>query len=158
MQHIQITRNITVELTLQLRGGNCQVFPTDLRAKVDPTGLYTYPDISAVCGEPKFEDDRFYTLLNPILIVEVLSSTTESYDRGQKFEHYRLLPSLQDYVLVSQWEYRIERYSRGGDGSWLYTEAVGADSTVDLPSIGCSLSLSRVYEQVKFEPMKRRNR
>jgi Uma2 family endonuclease len=157
VQHIQITRNITVELTLQMRGGRCQVFPIDLRAKVNATGLYTYADISAVCGEPEFEDDRFYTLLNPILIVEVLSSSTESYDRGKKFAHYRSLASLQEYVLVSQWEYQIERYSRNADGAWLCTEAAGAEASIELPSIHCRLSLSSVYDKVNFERARSRD-
>jgi Uma2 family endonuclease len=157
LEHTQIVTNITIDLGLQLRGTPCQIFPIELRSKVNPTGLYTYPDISAVCGEPRFEDDVFDTLVNPILIIEVLSVSTESYDRGKKFAHYRSLASLQEYVLVSQWEYQIERYSRNADGAWLYTEAAGADASVELPSIQCRLSLSSVYDKVDFERAKRRD-
>jgi Uma2 family endonuclease len=157
LEHTQIVTNITIDLGLQLRGTPCQIFPIELRSKVNPAGLYTYPDISAVCGEPRFEDDVFDTLVNPILIIEVLSVSTESYDRGKKFAHYRSLASLQEYVLVSQWEYQIERYSRNADGAWLYTEAAGADASVELPSIQCRLSLSSVYDKVDFERAKRRD-
>jgi Uma2 family endonuclease len=157
LEHIRITRNITVELIPQMRGGSCEAFLLDLRTKVAPTGLYTYPDIVVVCGEPEFEDSRFDTLLNPILIIEVLSVSTESYDRGKKFGHYRSLSSLQEYVLVSQWEYQIERYSRNADGAWLYTEAAGADASIELPSIHCRLSLANVYEKINFERAKRRD-
>jgi Uma2 family endonuclease len=151
LEHLLIVRNLVFELTLQLRGGSCQVLSNDLRTKVSSTGLYTYPDIVGICGEPELEDQHRDTLLNPILIIEVLSESTESYDRGKKFAHYRSLATLQDYLLVSQWEYQIERYSRNADGAWLYTEAAGADGSIELPSIHCRLSLSSVYDKVDFQ-------
>ena len=149
-EHTLIVTNITVELGNQFVDRPCELYPLDLRTKVSSTGLYTYPDISAVCGEPKFEDDHFDTLVNPNLIIEVLSATTESYDRGKKFAHYRTIDSLKEYVLVSQTECRIERFSRQTDSNWLYTETTDPEGSIELTSVACRLSLSRVYQKVDF--------
>ena len=119
-----------------------------MRVKVSATGLYTYPDVAVVCGEPEFEDQRSDTLLNPVLIVEVLSDSTESYDRGQKFGHYRKVPSLTEYVLVSQREYAIEQYVRQPDGPWLRSDARSLKGKLNLPSIECSIQLAEIYERV----------
>jgi Uma2 family endonuclease len=115
-EHVLIAGNVAAELRLQLRGRPCRVYPVDLRVKVSDTGLYTYPDVVVVCGEPRFDELRGDTLLNPTLIVEVLSSSTEAYDRGDKFAHYRRLDSLQEYVLVAQDRCRIERFLRQKEG------------------------------------------
>jgi Uma2 family endonuclease len=149
-EHITIVVNITTEINTQLIDRPCRVFATDLRVKVSSTGLYTYPDIVAVCEEPQNEDDHFDTLLNPQLIIEVLSESTEGYDRGKKFAHYRMIKSLREYVLVSQTECRIEKYSRQEGGNWLYRECSDPEGSIELPSVACRLSLSRVYHKVDF--------
>ncbi len=121
-----------------------------MRVFVPKTGLYTYPDLVVVCGEPKFQDNVFDTLLNPALLVEILSESTESYDRGKKFQHYRSIESLQEYVLVSQDEARIEKYVKSGDGFWTLSEAVGLNSEIKFSSIECSIALVEVYDKVNF--------
>jgi Uma2 family endonuclease len=153
-EHAKVVLNIGTELNIQFVDRPCEVYVQDLRVKVSATGLYTYPDIAAVCGEPQFEDDHFDTLINPQLIIEVLSRSTESYDRGRKFAHYRAIESLHEYVLVSQTECRIERYLRQEDGNWLYTECTDPDGSIELTSIACRLSLARTYHKVDFERAK----
>lgn len=118
-----------------------------MRIRIPATGLYTYPDVLALCEEPKFED-YFDTLLNPTLIVEVLSTSTEAYDRGKKFKHYQQIDSLAEYLLVAQDSYMIEQYVRQSGSQWLYTEAHQAESIVNLSSIGCELALRDVYAKV----------
>ncbi|HEX2094077.1 MAG TPA: Uma2 family endonuclease [Longimicrobiaceae bacterium] len=109
---------------------------------------YVYPDVTVVCGGPQLEDEHFDTLLNPTLIVEVLAPSTAGYDRGEKWEMYRRIPSLKDYLLVSQTEPRVERYTRQGEGLWLFSETNGLDSILQIDSIGCTLALRDVYERV----------
>lgn len=155
-EHTKIVANITAELINQFMDRPCEVYPLDMRTKVSPTGLYTYPDLAAVCGEPEFEDAHLDTLVNPQLIIEVLSDSTESYDRGKKFAHYRTIDSLREYLLVAQTECRIERFSRQDDGTWLYTESTDPDGSIELSSVACRLSLSRVYHKVDFERAKQR--
>jgi Uma2 family endonuclease len=150
-EHTKIAANITVELGNQLMDRPCEVYPLDMRTKVSPTGLYTYPGIVVVCSEPQFEDAHSDTLINPDLIIEILSDSTESYDRGKKFAHYRTIDSLREYVLVSQTECRIERFSRQDDGNWLYSESTDPNGSMELTSVACRLSLSRVYHKVNFE-------
>ena len=108
--HNLIASNAAGELRQQLRDRPCEVYPSDMRVKVSPSGLYTYPDVTVVCGEPQFEDAEVDTLLNPKVLVEVLSPSTADYDRGGKFTHYRRLPSLQEYVLISQDRPLVEHY------------------------------------------------
>jgi Uma2 family endonuclease len=148
--HNVIAWNIGGELRQKLKGKDCEAYPADMRVFVPETGLYTYPDLVVVCGEPQFQDDVFDTLLNPVLIIEVLSETTESYDRGKKFQHYRSIESLQEYVLVSQDEARIEKYVKSGDGFWFFTEAVGLDSEIEFSSTGCRIALGEVYDKINF--------
>lgn len=151
--HNLITTNLVRELSTQLMERRCEVYPNDMRVKVTATGLYTYPDAVVVFGEPEFEDEVEDTLLNPTLIVEVLSESTEAYDRGEKLDHYLRLPSLQEYVLVAQNRVRVERYARqAGASDWLFGVATGLEARVELPSIGCSLPLSRVYHKVGLPP------
>ena len=121
-----------------------------MRVFVPETGLYTYPDLVVGGGEPKFKDDVFDTLLNPILLIEVLSESTESYDRGKKFQHYRSIESVREYVLVAQDEARIGKYIRRGDGFWLLSEAVGLDSEIEFSSIESRVALAEVYDKVDF--------
>lgn len=147
-EHNLIAWNLSAALHAQLRGRGCEAYVGDMRVHIPATGLYTYPDIAVVCGEPRFEDGELDTLLNPTLLVEVLSPTTEGYDRGKKSAHYRTLDSLREYLLVSQEEVRVELFTRQDDGHWLLSEASRLDETVSLGSIGCALRLAEVYERV----------
>lgn len=148
--HNKITTNLSGLVWQHLKGKNCENYSNDMRVFVPETGLYTYPDLVVVCGEPQFQDDVFDTLLNPILLIEVLSESTESYDRGKKFQHYRSIESLQEYVLVAQDEARIEKYVRHGDGFWLLSEAVGFNSEIAFSSIECVIKLNEVYDKIDF--------
>jgi Uma2 family endonuclease len=146
--HNLIAANVIRELGNQLKRRPCKVYPSDMRVKVSATGLYTYPDVVVVCGEAAFDDAQRDTLVNPTVLVEVLSGSTEAYDRGKKAEHYRRLPSLQAYVLVAQHEPQLEHYARQPDGRWLLSEAHGLEASIDLPSIQCTLELAEVYDKV----------
>lgn len=125
-----------------------------MRLKVRPTGLYTYSDLAVVSGDPLFEDEHVDTLLNPALIVEILSPSTEAYDRGDKFAHYRRMESLREYVLVAQHRMLVERFTRQGD-PWVLSAASEAGAGVELGSIGCMLPLGEVYERVEFPEAER---
>jgi Uma2 family endonuclease len=150
--HNLITGNAYASLHSQLRKRPCVVYPSDMRVKISRTGLYTYPDISVVCGEPQFEDEHRDTLLNPLVMVEVLSPSTETYDRGKKFQHYRTLASLQEHLLIAQDSYRIEHYTRQADERWLLSDVNQVDAVLTLAAIQCSLAVADVYEKVTFEP------
>ncbi len=130
--HNLVMGNTYASLHAQLRKRPCLVYPSDQRVRVNDTGLYTYPDISIVCDPPLWTDDRRDTLLNPTVIVEILSPSTESYDRGKKFQHYRALESLREYVLIAQDSPRIERYIRQADNQWLLADAIGLEATIAL--------------------------
>jgi len=138
------------EIRQQLKKRPCKVYANDMRVKVDPTGLYTYPDVVVTCGKAQFDDTHLDTLLNPILIVEVLSDSTEAHDRGRKFEHYRKLGSLVEYVLIAQNRPHIESYRRQADQQWLLTECSDFDGTLRLLSIDCDLALAEVYDKVEL--------
>jgi Uma2 family endonuclease len=148
--HNLISVNLIASLKTQLRGRPCKIYPGDMRLKVEATGLYTYPDISVVCGDARFVDGECDTLTNPTVLIEVLSPSTEGYDRGKKFQEYRQLASLQEYLLVSQDSPRIERFLLQETGLWELTDAVGLAATLELPAIDCTLALTDVYEQVTF--------
>ena len=150
-RHGLIAGNFFRELSSQMRGRACHARITDQRVKVSPTGMYTYPDVVALCGEPEFEDSHVDTLLNPTVIVEVLSDSTELYDRGKKFAHYRRIDSLREYVLVSQNEMRIE-YFRHDTDRWSLFEVSDPNAILQLVSIDCHVAVSMIYEGVKFEP------
>ena len=150
LKHNRIVASLATALGTQLRRKPCEPFFGDMRIKVSPTGLYTYPDVVVVCGEPQLEDQHFDTLLNPKLIIEVLSDSTAAYDRGDKFVHYRTLESLTDYLLVAQHQPFIEHFQRQPDGSWRYSAAQGLEAELDIPTIGCVLRLAEVYERVTF--------
>jgi Uma2 family endonuclease len=148
-EHNTIAGNLYAEVRSQLKGRPCVAYIGDVRLCVGPTGLYTYPDVMAVCGERQFQDAEVKTLLNPTMIVEVLSSTTESYDRGRKFRHYQRLTSLKEYVLVAQDEIRVERFTRRGD-DWVLSVFTSLDDTLRLASIECEVSLREIYDKVEF--------
>jgi Uma2 family endonuclease len=149
--HNRITTNISGELYAALKGSPCENYASDMRVKVDATGLYTYPDIVATCANAQFEDKEIDTLLNPQLIIEVLSDSTEKYDRGEKFIQYREIPSLNDYVLVSQKQPRVEVFSRQDDGSWVMRVADSPTASVTFPSVGVTLKMQDVYARVEYE-------
>jgi Uma2 family endonuclease len=150
-EHNTIALNFAGEIRSQLKGRPCRAYMSDMRLRVTPSGLYTYPDVMAVCGERKFLDDKTDTLLNPTMIAEVLSPTTEAYDRGEKFAKYRQLPSLQEYVLIAQDKVLVERYTRQGD-QWLLKDFRSLDESLRLDSIDCEIALREIYAKVKFPP------
>jgi len=148
--HNLIVTNLVSELRGQLKGRPCEVYAADMRVKIETLRrpMYTYPDLVAVCGEPQLEDEHLDTLLNPTLLVEVLSPSTESYDRGRKFAAYRTLSSLQEVVLVAQDEPLVELYTRQPDQRWLLSEVAGLDAVAQLISVDCELSLREIYDKV----------
>jgi Uma2 family endonuclease len=148
--HHLILSNLIGELGSQLKGRPGAVLLTGQRVRVLETGLYAYPDLLAVTGEARCEDECDDTLLNPSLIFEIFSPTTEAYDRGEKFYHYRKIPTLAEYVLVSQEEPRVDQFLRQGEERWRYTPTAGRESSVSLTSIGCELRLAEVYDRVLF--------
>jgi len=149
-KHNLVAGNIFGELRQQLKGRQCEAYMGDMRVKVKATGLYTYPDVVAVCGEPQFEDEYVDTLLNPTLLVEVLSQSTERYDRIAKSSYYRTLDSLAEHLLVAQDEIRLEQYVKQANGQWLLFECSSIDAAIELESIGCSLALRDVYDKVSL--------
>lgn len=149
-RHNLIAGNVLATLHSQLRGRDCRVFPSELRVKVPDIPYYTYPDVTVVCGEWKLEDEHQDNLLNPIVLVEVLSASTQRRDRGSKFESYRRIDSLREYVLVAQDTQRAEQYSKQPDGSWIFSETSNTDGVVKLASIGCELAFTDIYEKVTF--------
>lgn len=151
-RHNLIVLNIAGELRQQMKGRPCKAYSNDMRVKISPTGLYTYPDVIGISDEARFDDEQRDTLLNPTVIVEVLSKSTEAYDRGDKFGHYRKIDTLREYLLVSQDKYLVEHYIRKSDENWLLSETAELDDSVDLPSIGCILMLSEIYDKVADIP------
>ncbi len=150
--HNRLVANLIATLHQQLRSRACQTLPSDMRVRVCSTGLYTYPDVIVVCGEPQFLDETRDTLLNPSLIVEVLSPSTEAYDRGLKFEHYRSVESVNEYLLVSSERVSAELYTRQTGGHWLLTVAGRMEDSLDLQSVGAHLALADLYEKVDLTP------
>src|ERR1035437_2680213 len=148
--HNLLVGNAYFALRQQLGKRPCTVVSNDTRVRVNPSGLYTYPDVVVVCDEPQFADERRDTLLNPTLIVEVLSESTEAYDRGQKFELYRPLESLSEYLLVSSERVSAELFARQPDGRWLLTAVSRLEDSLDLQSAGCRLAMADLYERVEF--------
>lgn len=150
-EHNLIALNIAASLHLQLKGRPCETYMADMRLGVDLVHTYAYPDVAVVCGEPEFLDDsHFDVLLNPTVVVEVLSPATEAYDRGRKFARYRRLGTLADYVLVAQERMQVEHYTRAGM-RWSLIEHDAPDAVVDLPAIGCRLTLTEVYGRIGFK-------
>jgi Uma2 family endonuclease len=143
--HYWMALQVGAELKQALRGKPCAAFNTDLRVRVLATGLCTYPDLSVICGPLSFDPDDRNTVTNPTVLVEVLSPSTERYDRGEKFEHYQKIPSLQDYVLVSVQTQKVEVFGRNADGSWRYTRS-GPGEVAQVPSVGVALSVDALYD------------
>jgi Uma2 family endonuclease len=143
--------NLSTQLSNRLNSQGCRAASSDLRVRTATDGLYTYPDVTVYCGEPILADDHRDTLLNPRVIIEILSKSTEAHDRGFKFAEYRRIESLRDYVLVSQQEPRIEVFSRAPNGKWVLSEYFGANAECEFPSVNCSIPLSAIYNGVEFE-------
>jgi Uma2 family endonuclease len=150
-QHGRITVNVTKQLDDQLADTQCEVRAGDQRVRAKPGGPYYYPDVVVVCGQPQFEDGEFDTLLNAKLIVEVLSPTTESYDRGAKFQKYRQMQSLAEYLLISQTRVHVEHHVLSPDGSWSLSEISDLNGVLELSSIGVRLKLADIYRRVRFD-------
>lgn len=150
-RHSEIVANLSYSLVGQVKGRDCHVHPNDQRVYISQTGLYTYPDVLVVCGRRRFTDSQKDTLLNPTVIIEVISESTESYDRGRKFEMYRTLESLADYLLIDQNKPLVEHFARLPDGCWVLSEHKGMDGMVTLESIDCTLALADVYDKIEFD-------
>ena len=148
--HNLINWNLARTLDRHLRNRPCEAYQNDMRVRVNATGLYAYPDTVVVCGEPQFLDETQDTLLNPTVIVEVLSPSTEAYDRGGKFELYRAIPSLNYHLLVSSERMSAELFTRQAEGGWLLTGATLPEDTIDLPAVGVRFTLADLYEKVEF--------
>jgi Uma2 family endonuclease len=148
--HNLIVGNCIQTLGQQLKKKPCRVYPSDLKLRIEATGLYTYPDLSVVCGELQLESDAGDVLLNPVVLVEVLSDSTEAYDRGKKFEHYRTIPSLMHYVLIAQDRHAIDCFSRHSNGIWFLSTCYGLDGKLTLDAIDSELLASEVYDKVVF--------
>lgn len=149
-RHTLIKENLSCEIGTRLRGGPCVGLSGDMRVHVKSTGLYTYPDYLVFCGKPQFLDSEVDTLLNPSVIIEILSDSTEKYDRGAKFKHYRSLPSLKEYVLISQDDQLIDRYIRQPDDSWLLSTFDNPSQEIELVSVGVRIPLADIYRGVDF--------
>lgn len=151
--HVLINTNITAELRSRFISNNstCRVFSNDMRVRIPEQDHYTYPDVAVACGEIQFEDDALDTLINPIVIMEILSDSTEAYDRGDKFAAYRRIPSLQEYILISQKRCRVEQFSREGDGTWRLVSFDDMEDVMTMGSIDCTLALSEIYRWIAFE-------
>jgi Uma2 family endonuclease len=148
-QHNRINMNLARELGIKFKADNfrCEAFSNDMRVKTENS--YVYPDIIITCGDAEFEDNEFDTLVNPVVIMEILSDSTELFDRTKKFFHYRKIPTLQEYILVSQHECWVEKYTRQND-IWKYQSYEGIDQSLKIESADCELSLSEIYLNVKF--------
>ena len=146
--HNLIVANVIITLGNQLKKKPCRLYPSDMRLKIERTKLYTYPDVMVVCGDRKFGDKEKDMLLNPDVIIEVLSDSTENYDRGKKFEHYRRIASLKEYVLISQNIPKIERFLKTDHRRWILDETDDEHPEIILESVGCSLNHNEVYDKV----------
>ena len=151
VNHIRIVANLTRELSNQLLTRPCDVFPIDLKVRLPDSRKFFYPDVTVVCGELQFHDERRDIILNPLLVIEVLSKSTEAFDRGAKFQAYQTIDSLKEYVLVAQDKPFVEQFVRQADGKWTYTSVAGLESSLSLPSVECTLNLSAVYDKVDFD-------
>jgi Uma2 family endonuclease len=158
-EHCLINANVIAALGQRLKGGRCRVYSNDLRVRVPRKTLYTYPDATVVCGELEREEHGAAgaTCMNPRLIVEILSPSTETYDRGRKFDLYREIPSFVEYVLIAQAEPRVETFYRRDDGGWSFGPYAGLDAAAKLLSLQIDLPLAEVFDGVRFSPQSESN-
>lgn len=148
--HNRAKENLVIEIGTRLKGSPCQTFSSDQRVKVSATGLYTYPDIVIVCGQPEYAAEDEDALTNPVAVIEVLSPSTEKYDRGAKFRQYQQLLSVKEYILVSQDEPLCERFVRQGDGSWNLTVIAGLHGELTFTTVPARIPLADIYNGVVF--------
>lgn len=150
LEHVIITRNVIVELANKLKGKSCQPFGSDLRIHIPPNTLFTYPDISIICGKPVLTDDQFDTATNPTVLIEILSPSTRNYDMGIKFKLYRDIPTLQEYILVDSENVYVEKHVRQADHTWLLSELKNRQDLLQIEALQVAVSLTDVYEDVSF--------
>lgn len=150
LKHNRIVRNLIIGIGSFLKGKSCEVFPSDMRVNIPATNSFTYPDLTIVCGKPELLDDHFDSLLNPVVIIEVLSPSTESYDRGNKFFTYQQIPSLKEYILVDSTSCTIQTILKKDDGLWQFDTIANLAATLTIQSIGQTIVLSDVYDGVEF--------
>jgi Uma2 family endonuclease len=149
--HNRIVRNLNTEIDLQLREKGCEAFPSDMRVKVPDYPPYRYPDLTALCGKPIIENlNGLDLLVNPSLIVEVLSDSTEAFDRGDKFTYYKSIKSFTEYILIAQHRPHVSQFVRHGDEFWMNLEFNDLSETIELKSVPCRLALSAIYRGVDF--------
>src|SRR5947209_3146010 len=150
-EHAQLEVNFISRLNSRLAGKGCRVFPANIRIKVPSAPPYRYADVSALCGEAQFEEiGGIRAVTNPTLIIEILSSSTEAYDRGDKFTHYQSIPSFREYLLVAQHRPHVTHLVKQADGSWIYNEYNDLSAVVKLTSFNCELPMSEIYENISF--------
>ena len=148
--HVLIVTNLVIELGNRLRKKDWRVYSNDMRLRISPAGLYTYPDVMVVCGKPIFADEHFDLLVNPVLIIEVLSESTKDYDRAGKFDQYRQIESVREYVTVSQTEKLADHWVRQGDNSWVFRQVRPETGKIQLGCLGLELDLGDVYDKVEI--------
>lgn len=151
ISHNRITRNTQTEIDIFLRDKSCEIFPSDLRIQVEANSLFTYPDLSIVCTDLEFYKKRKDTIRNPTVLIEVLSPSTQNYDRGEKFALYRDLPSLKEYILISSTKILIEKYTKQSDNEWIFTEFKKPTDQFEIESIGFLVTVEALYRKVNFE-------
>jgi Uma2 family endonuclease len=147
-----IAANVIRALGNQLLGKPCQVYTSDLKVATDDAGFFAYPDLSIICGEPRRYDEHQDAVTNPTVIVEVLSPSTEAYDRGRKFAQYQRIASLNDYILIAQDQPRVELFTRQSGNHWDFSFVEGLEATLSIASIDCTLPLAQVYDKIRFPP------
>lgn len=152
LAHNTITENLSVRIGGQLLGSPCRTFSSDLRVRIERTGLYCYPDLVIVCGEPQMAEEDKDTLVNPRVVIEVLSPSNERYDRRTKYQNYQQLPSVQEYVFVAQDEALCERFVHRPDGEWTHAQSIGLDAALELTSVPVAVPLADIYAGVTFPP------
>ena len=151
-EHNDVSGNVFSQLKNRLRSSGCRPSNSDQRVRIPPNGFCTYPDVSIVCGDRQFDALDPQAINNPVVVIEVLSPSTERYDRGKKFERYRDLESLREYVLIAVERPSVEKFTRRADGTWLLTPLKGLDAELVLESAGVAIPLSEVYEDIAFRP------
>ncbi len=150
LEHVIISRNIMIELGNKLKGKPCQPFGNDLRIHIPPNTLFTYPDLSIICGNPELTDDKFGTAVNPSVIIEILSSSTRNYDMGIKFKLYRDIPTLKEYILIDSENVYVEKHTRLADNNWLLTEIKNSNELLKIESVQVAVAVSDIYEGISF--------
>jgi Uma2 family endonuclease len=151
VNHNRIAGNLYTACNIACEGGRCEAFMGDVRLLVKENGLYTYPDVMIVCGDLEYVEDRDDTITNPIIIVEVLSKSTEGYDRGAKFELYRALPALQEYILIDQYKIHVEHFHKLEDGRWILQEFNQLENALKIEPVEFEISLEQIYRRVNWE-------